>query len=64
MTNNPSKALRQVSEWLDVFAEEAEAVIAEQKGHEVLAQRLLDRIRGYLREMEIPDDHGCRGKLK
>jgi hypothetical protein len=33
-------------------------VIAEQKGHEVLTQRLLGRIRGYLKEMEIPDDHG------
>ena len=57
MTNNPNKALRQVSEWLEVFVEEAEAVVAEQKGHEVLAQRLLGRVRRYLREMEVPDDH-------
>lgn len=57
MTNNPNKALRQVSEWLDVFVEEAEAVVAEQEGHEVLAQRLFGRVRGYLREMEVPDGH-------
>ncbi len=57
MTNSPNKALGQVSEWLDVFMEEAEAVVAEQEGHEVLAQRLFGRVRGYLREMEVPDGH-------
>ena len=64
MTTNPNKALRQVSEWLDVFVEEAEAVVAEQKGHEVLAQRLLGRVRGYLREMEVPDDHEVYGLIE
>lgn len=57
MTNNPNYALRQVSEWLDVFVEEAESVVVEQKNHEILAQRLLGRVRGYLREKEVPDDH-------
>ncbi len=64
MTTNPNKALRQVSEWLEVFLEEAEAVVAEQKGHEVLAQRLLGRVRGYLREMEVPDDHEVYGLIE
>lgn len=64
MTNNPNKALRQVSEWLDVFVEEAEAVVVEQKSHEVLAQRLLGRVRGYLREMEVPDDHEVYGLIE
>ncbi len=64
MTNNPNKALRQVSEWLDVFVEEAEAVVAEQKGHEVLAQRLLGRVREYLRGMEVPDDHEVYGLIE
>ena len=64
MTNNPNKALRQVSEWLDVFVEEAEAVVAEQKGHEVLAQRLLSQVRGRLRGMGIPDGHEVYGLIE
>ncbi|XKI12545.1 MBL fold metallo-hydrolase [Sporosarcina sp. ANT_H38] len=64
MTNNPNKALLQVSKWLDIFVEEAETVVTEQKGHEVLAQRLLGRVRGYLKEMEVPDDHEVYGLIK
>jgi len=64
MTTNPNKALRQVSEWLDIFMEEVEAVVAEQKGHEVLAQRLSDRVRGYLRGMEVPDEHEVYGLIE
>lgn len=63
-TTNPNKALRQVSEWLEVFVEEAEAVVAEQKGHEVLTQRLLDRVRGYLSQMKVPDDHEVYGLIE
>ncbi|NYF24819.1 MBL fold metallo-hydrolase [Sporosarcina sp. JAI121] len=57
MTDAPHKALQQVSEWLDAFMKEAENVVAEQKGHDVLAQRLFNRVREYLRKSGIPDDH-------
>lgn len=57
MTENPDKALQQVSEWLDVFMEEAERVVAEGKGYDELSQRLLGRVRQHLRELDIEDDH-------
>ncbi|MER2090213.1 MAG: MBL fold metallo-hydrolase [Sporosarcina sp.] len=57
MTDAPHKALQQVSEWLDAFMKEAENVVAEQKGHDVLAQRLFNRVREHLRKSGIPDDH-------
>lgn len=57
MTKNPDKALRQVSKWLDVFMEEAEQVIAEKQGYDVLSQRILGRVRQHLRELDIRDDH-------
>lgn len=56
-TNTSNEALQQVSDWLVVFMEEAEAVVAEQKGHDVLAERLTERVRKHLRELNISDDH-------
>ena len=57
MTNNPKKALQQVAEWITVFTNEAERVANEQKEHEVLSKRLLSRIREYLRELGVADNH-------
>lgn len=56
-TNSPKKTLQQVSEWLTVFMEEAEAATANEEGHEALAERLLDRVRTHLRKLGVPDDH-------
>lgn len=64
MTNMPNKALRQVSEWLAVFMKEAESVVAEQKDHNVLADRLLARVRGRLRELAISDNHDVYGLIE
>ncbi|MHA6260689.1 MBL fold metallo-hydrolase [Sporosarcina sp. CAU 1771] len=57
MTNNPKETFRQVSEWLKIFTDEGKAVMSEQKGHEVLAERLIERIRTFLRSKDIRDDH-------
>ncbi|WP_068676297.1 MBL fold metallo-hydrolase [Oceanobacillus sp. Castelsardo] len=50
-------ALSQVSHWLEVFVEEGEQVIAEGKGYDVLARRLLGKIKLELRKLGIPDEH-------
>lgn len=57
MTMKTTAALHQVSEWLDIFVAEGERVIAEGKGYDVLAQRLLNRVREHLRSLHVPDDH-------
>lgn len=57
MTAEPEQALRQVSEWLTVFMEEAQTVVAEEGGPELLAERLLKRVKNYLKEQGVADDH-------
>lgn len=57
MTKNPDKALQQVFDWLDVFMEEAEQVVAEGKGYDELSGRLLNKVRQRLRELGVADDH-------
>ncbi|AXI07919.1 MBL fold metallo-hydrolase [Oceanobacillus zhaokaii] len=57
MTENVEEALQQVSKWLPIFVEEGEQVIAEGKGYDELAVRLMGRIRETLREQGIDDDH-------
>ena len=64
MTNKPDEALRQVAGWLDIFMEEADVVIAERKGHEVLAQRLLGRVKEHLRKHDVRDDHEVYGLIE
>ena len=64
MTNHPTVALRQVADWLDIFMEEADVVMAEQKGHEVLAQRLLGRVKEHLRKHDVRDDHEVYGLIE
>lgn len=57
MTEETGKALRQVSAWLDIFVEEGEQVIAEGKGYDELATRLLGKVKHHLQEFGIEDDH-------
>ncbi|MEC2159491.1 MBL fold metallo-hydrolase [Virgibacillus halodenitrificans] len=57
MTESPDKALRQVSEWLEIFMEEAEQVVDEEKGYDELSRRMLARVREYLRGKGIDDNH-------
>jgi glyoxylase-like metal-dependent hydrolase (beta-lactamase superfamily II) len=57
MTDEPEQALRRVSEWLTVFMEEAQTVVAEEGGPELLAERLLKRVKNYLKEQGVADDH-------
>ncbi|WP_047983055.1 MBL fold metallo-hydrolase [Ornithinibacillus californiensis] len=56
-TLKTTAALQQVSEWLDIFVGEGEQVFAEGKGYDVLAMRMLNRVRDHLRQLEVPDDH-------
>jgi len=63
MTSKPNEALQQVSKWLVVFMEIAENVMKEQKGYEELAQRLSARVREYLRELNVSDDHEVYGLI-
>lgn len=57
MTEEPEKALKQVSDWLEVYVEEGEQAMMEGKGYDDLSSRLLNKIREYLRTEGIADDH-------
>ncbi|MFD2044250.1 MBL fold metallo-hydrolase [Ornithinibacillus salinisoli] len=57
MTEKTTKALIQVSEWLEVFVEEGEQVVAEGKGYDELSSRLLKRVKSYLRDHAVDDEH-------
>lgn len=57
MTSKPNVALQQVSMWLKVFMEIAETVVAKKEGPEELVERLIARVREYLREMDVDDNH-------
>jgi len=57
MTDSPKYALQQVSEWLEVFMKEAEAVVAEGRGYEVLAERLFNLVKEKLRGLGVDDSH-------
>lgn len=57
MTEKPMEALVQVAEWLDVFMEEAEDTVIQEKGYDDLSKQLLGRVQAYLRELGVPDDH-------
>ncbi|GAB3046310.1 MBL fold metallo-hydrolase [Virgibacillus ainsalahensis] len=57
MTENTDSALQGVSDWLDVYMEEGEQVIAEGQGYDELAKRLLGRIQSHLRQSGVQDDH-------
>ncbi|WP_163971477.1 MBL fold metallo-hydrolase [Oceanobacillus halotolerans] len=57
MTEKVELALHKVSEWLDIFVEEGEQVVAEGKGYDELAQRLLEHVKEHLRTLYVDDDH-------
>lgn len=57
MTESPQAALKQVANWLDVFMEVAEEVVSEEKGYDVLSEQLLNRVRTYLRDLNVPEEH-------
>ncbi|MEN2768826.1 MBL fold metallo-hydrolase [Ornithinibacillus xuwenensis] len=57
MTEKTTVALHQVSEWLDIFVEEGQQAIAEGKGYDILAERLLNRVKEHLSHLTIPGDH-------
>jgi len=57
MTESPKGTLKQVSNWLDIFMEIAEEVAAEDESYDVLSERLFGRVRTYLRDQDVPDEH-------
>ena len=57
MSNEPEEVYRQVFSWLEVYVKEARIIFTEQKGHEILAERLLSLVREHLSGQGIPDDH-------
>ncbi|MFD1850881.1 MBL fold metallo-hydrolase [Oceanobacillus bengalensis] len=57
MSQNTEVALKQASDWLGIFVEEGERVISNKRGYDVLAQRMLGRVKEHLRKEGIPDDH-------
>jgi len=57
MTEKVDMALDQVSEWLEVFVELGEEVIAEGKGYEELSERMFQRVKSYLQSLHVPEEH-------
>ncbi len=57
MAKEPNEVYRQVSNWLEIYVNEAKRVYAEQKGYEVLAERLESLVREHLSGQGISDDH-------
>lgn len=64
MTLKIDEALKQVSQWLDVFVAEGEKVIEKGETHVELSENLLQRIKTYLRTLDIDDDHDVYTILK
>lgn len=58
VTERVEEALSQVSEWLDIFMQISEEVMAEGNGYDVLAERLFNRVKDYLNGLGVPTDHG------
>ena len=57
MTEKVDMALNQVSEWLEVFVELGEEVIAEGKGYDELSERMFQRVKSYLQSLHVPEEH-------
>lgn len=57
VTNSPKEALSQVSMWLNIFMTEAEAVYAEAKGYDELANRLDKLVKEHLKNQGISESH-------
>lgn len=58
MTSDVNPTLTQVAEWLDVFMDISEEAVSEGKGYDVLATRLLERVKNELSKMGVPEEHG------
>ena len=56
MTDKPQEVYEQVSHWLTIFMKEGETVFAESQSHEELAERLLTKVRQYLRKKGVADN--------
>lgn len=57
MTEKVTTALDQVSQWLNQFVEVGEQVVAEGKGYDELATRLMQRVKDHLSKEHIDDEH-------
>ncbi|WP_419960831.1 MBL fold metallo-hydrolase [Psychrobacillus sp. BM2] len=57
VTNSPNEALSQVSMWLNIFMTEAEAVYAEEKGYDELAERLDKLVKEHLKNEGVFESH-------
>lgn len=57
MTERVEDVYRQIEEWLAVFVQEGQAVLAQGLGHEELAQRLLQKVTDHLKTLGVPDNH-------
>ncbi|WP_101846885.1 MBL fold metallo-hydrolase [Halobacillus sp. Marseille-P3879] len=63
-SEEPDKALEQVSSWLPVFLEAGEQAFKNGEGVEGAKRRLHDKVSDYLKEFQIPDDHPVYDVLK
>ncbi|ARI79044.1 MBL fold metallo-hydrolase [Halobacillus mangrovi] len=63
-SNQPKEAFDQVSLWIPVFVEEARQAVEQDEGLEGIEKRLYQKIRSYLKENNIPDDHPVYELLK
>jgi glyoxylase-like metal-dependent hydrolase (beta-lactamase superfamily II) len=61
MSENPSEAFKQVESWLEVFIEEAQQVVLEEKipekQSEQITQKLYDKIKSHLTQLGLSDKH-------
>lgn len=64
MTLKIDEALKDVSEWLDVFTREGKRIVEQGGTHTELAERLFKRVQTYLRDQGIDDDHEVYTILK
>ncbi|MFD2370979.1 MBL fold metallo-hydrolase [Brevibacillus sp. GCM10020057] len=63
MTERVEDVFRQIAEWLPVFVQEGQAVLAQELGHEELANRLLQKVTAHLKSLGVPDDHDVHAIL-
>lgn len=57
MTENPTEALKQTAEWLDIFVDIAESVIDEGGNYNEISRRIMNQVKTHLQGQGIPIDH-------
>ncbi|MBP2257206.1 MBL fold metallo-hydrolase [Virgibacillus alimentarius] len=57
MTDKVNLALNQASKWIDEYVELGEQAIEEGKGYDELSERMLQRVRSYLKTLHVSDKH-------